>query len=95
MGQSQSAPAPQRATTPEPDIDPEERARRQEEDRARRAAAVEQRLAAMQKRSGAKASSTPANGNGEKKKLSALEEMSRENRGWRDADAAADMRAYN
>jgi hypothetical protein len=30
-----------------------------------------------------------------KKKETALEQMSRENKGWRDADAQADLRAWN
>jgi hypothetical protein len=58
-------------------------------DRARRAAAAEQRLS-TKKKTGAVPPSQP-----KKKKESALEELSRENRGYRVADENADLRAYN
>jgi len=59
-----------------------------EQDRARRAAAAEQRLSSK-KKTGAV---PPSNAAG--KKLSALEELSKENKGWRDADEQAALRAY-
>ncbi|KAF2279426.1 uncharacterized protein EI97DRAFT_430503 [Westerdykella ornata] len=66
-------------------------------ERARRAAAVEQRLASQQKKksgAGANASATPSAA-APKRKETALEQMSRENKGWRDADQQADLRAWN
>ena len=51
-------------------------------------------MADRQKRTGAGAGATTG-GTEKKKKETALEQMSRENKGWRDADAMADARAYN
>jgi hypothetical protein len=59
------------------------------QDRARRALAAEQRLSSK-KKTGAVPASQP-----KKKKESGLEELSRENRGYRVADENADLRAYN
>ncbi|ORY11057.1 hypothetical protein BCR34DRAFT_601657 [Clohesyomyces aquaticus] len=91
QGQSQQRPLQQRASTPEPDIDPEERARLQAEERARRVAAAEQRMATNQKKGNGTGTSSAA----PKKKLTPLEQLSKENKGWRDADDAAAMRAWN
>ncbi|KAF1997817.1 hypothetical protein P154DRAFT_578554 [Amniculicola lignicola CBS 123094] len=91
MGQGQSHQHQQRPSTPEPEVDPEIRAAQQAEDRARRAAAVEQRLAAQTKK-GASSGTAPV---APKKKETALEQLSRENKGWRDADDAANLRAWN
>jgi hypothetical protein len=64
------------------------------QERARRAAAAEQRLASQaKKKTGAGTSSGPAGPR--KKNETALEQASRENKGWRDADVMADLRAYN
>lgn len=102
MGQSQSAPEGKtilqnRAPTPEPE-DPEEARRLREEkeklaaeDRARRALAAEQRFASQKKKTGG----TAVGGPEKKRKETALEQMSRENKGWRDADEMAGLRAYN
>ncbi|KAF2108843.1 hypothetical protein BDV96DRAFT_652455 [Lophiotrema nucula] len=76
MGQSQSQ--PQRATTPEPDIDPAERARLQAEERARRAAAVEQRLAAQQKRDGRKTNGMKLRPSAESKAFDMSEQTSKD-----------------
>ncbi|KAF2199191.1 hypothetical protein GQ43DRAFT_442701 [Delitschia confertaspora ATCC 74209] len=99
MGQSQSGPAPQQqeviSQKPVEDISTEERERQAAEDRARRLAATEKRLAAQKQRHSAKPGSdttTPVNG---KKKLSALEEASRENLGWRNADEGHALRSWN
>lgn len=60
--------------------------------RAKQQAALDKRLAAQQKRptatAGPQATAAP-------KKLSALEQMSKDNLGWREADAQADLRRWN
>lgn len=63
-------------------------------ERARRAAAVEQRLAQQKKKVPSSASAS-ASRPVPKKNETALEQMSRENKGWRDADQQADLRAWN
>ncbi|KAF2707207.1 hypothetical protein K504DRAFT_504388 [Pleomassaria siparia CBS 279.74] len=72
-------------------VDPTERARQQAEERSRRAAAAEQRLTSKRKAGAVPMATSRTTG----KKPSALEELSKENRGWRDADANATLRAYN
>jgi hypothetical protein len=60
-------------------------------ERERRAAAAQQRLAGQQKRTGNGAGASVA----AKRKPSALEQLSAENRGWRAADEQAELRSWN
>jgi hypothetical protein len=69
-----------------------------QKERARRAAAAEQRVAALQRRKMGVGNGAGGSGAGKaapKKRETPLEQMSRENRGWRDADVQADVRAWN
>ncbi|KAH7385506.1 hypothetical protein DE146DRAFT_209590 [Phaeosphaeria sp. MPI-PUGE-AT-0046c] len=88
MGQGQSQ---ERPAVPEPEVSPEQRAQAQAEMRATQQAALDKRFAAQKQKptctAGAAAQTT--------KKPSALEQMSKENLGWRNADAQADMRRWN
>jgi len=64
-------------------------------ERERRAAAAQQRFTSQQQR-GAGISGGNGNGNvGTRKRPSALEQLSAENRGWRAADEQADLRSWN
>ncbi|OAL02976.1 hypothetical protein IQ06DRAFT_345951 [Phaeosphaeriaceae sp. SRC1lsM3a] len=87
MGHGQSQ---QRPATPEPEISPEERAQAQAEMRAKQQAALDKRLAQQQKPTGTTSPAAQAT-----KKPSALEQMSKENLGWRNADAQAGMRRWD
>lgn len=104
MGHGQSQ---QRPATPEPEISPEERAQAQAEVRriqnltqlplltkqkmrAKQQAALDKRLAQQQKPTGTTSPAAQAT-----KKPSALEQMSKENLGWRNADAQAGMRRWD
>ncbi|KAF2028362.1 hypothetical protein EK21DRAFT_113993 [Setomelanomma holmii] len=91
MGQGQSQ--QQRSATPEPELSPEERALAQAEMRAKQQAALDKRLATQQAKpattAGASTQSASAG------KPSALEQMSKENLGWRNADAQADLRRWD
>ncbi|RAR09741.1 ankyrin repeat-containing protein [Stemphylium lycopersici] len=87
MGQGQSQPqAAQRA--PEPEISEGERAKVQAEMRAKQQAALDKRFANPPKKTSSAAAQTT-------RKPSALEEASRENIGWRNADAQAEFRNWN
>lgn len=62
--------------------------------RAKQQAALDKRLAATQKKASPTATaSAPQATSG--KKLSALEQMSKENVGWRNADTNHEMRSWN
>jgi hypothetical protein len=59
--------------------------------RAKQQEALDKRLAARQK----KPTATGSAGTQATRKLTALEEMSKENVGWRNADAQAEMRRWD
>ncbi|USP75455.1 ankyrin repeat-containing protein [Curvularia clavata] len=87
MGQGQS----QQTSTyqaPELEVSDEERAKNQAEMRAQQQAALDKRLAKQPRR--ASPTAAPA-----RRKPSALEQASRENVGWRNADAQAELRSWN
>ncbi|KAF2127509.1 hypothetical protein P153DRAFT_368143 [Dothidotthia symphoricarpi CBS 119687] len=88
MGQSQSQ---QPVETPEPAISAEERAQALEEMRAKQQAALDKRFA---KKPTAALTAIPQ-ATKASRKLNALEQMSKENVGWRDADAQADLRRWD
>ncbi|KAI4607133.1 uncharacterized protein J4E88_009393 [Alternaria novae-zelandiae] len=86
MGQEQSQPSASQRP-PEPQLSEEERAKLQAEMRANQQAALDKRLNQPRKSSPAGAQAT--------RKPTALEEASRENIGWRNADAQAEFRNWN
>ncbi|KAF2996892.1 hypothetical protein E8E13_005364 [Curvularia kusanoi] len=95
MGSGQSQP---RAISPEPYKSPEERAQAQEERaqaqaemRAKQQAALDKRFAHQQRKPSPSADAPRDTS----KKPSALEQMSRENLGWRNADTNHEMRSWN
>lgn len=59
--------------------------------RAKQQAALDKRLAAQQKKPAATASASAQS----TRKPTALEQMSKENMGWRNADAQAEMRRWD
>lgn len=85
MGQGQSQ---QHAAEPEPQLSEEERAQAQAEMRAKQQEALSKRLANQPRKTAPAATQPP-------RKMSALEEASRENVGWRNADAQAEWRNWN
>ncbi|RYN32155.1 hypothetical protein AA0113_g4133 [Alternaria arborescens] len=87
MGQSQSQAADQ---PPEPQLSQEERSQRQAEMRAKQQAALDKRFTSQPR--SRKPSPTGAQA---KRKPTALEEASKENIGWRNADAQAEFRNWN
>ncbi|OSS52282.1 hypothetical protein B5807_02799 [Epicoccum nigrum] len=91
MGAGQSQP---RTISPEPYVSPEERAQAQAEMRAKQQAALDKRLA-KQQRKPSPGRTTDARPTGTTKKSSALEQMSRENVGWRNADINHELRSWN
>ncbi|KAH6629484.1 hypothetical protein C7974DRAFT_413275 [Boeremia exigua] len=92
MGAGQSQPL---ALSPEPQASPEERAQAQEEMRAKQQAALDKRLTNQQRRPSPSPVENASRSSSSTKKLSALEQMSRENIGWRNADANHEMRSWN
>ncbi|KAH8725630.1 hypothetical protein GQ44DRAFT_706866 [Phaeosphaeriaceae sp. PMI808] len=89
MGQGQSQ--QHRSTPPDPEMSPEERAQAQADMRAKQQAALDKRFAAQQKKPTATASTaTQAT-----RKPTALEQMSKENLGWRNADAQTNLRRWD
>ncbi|KAI4944207.1 hypothetical protein J4E91_008760 [Alternaria rosae] len=86
MGQEQSQPSASQRP-PAPQLSEEERAQLQAEMREKQQAALDKRLNQPRKSSPAGVQAT--------KKPTALEEASRENIGWRNADAQAEFRNWN
>jgi|TARA_R110002003_G_scaffold626_5_gene20900 hypothetical protein len=108
MGQGSSQ--QQRAATPEPESSADEQAQARaevresriaqvnladiKEMRAKQQAALDKRLASRQKKP-TPAAEVAAQPTSTAKKPSALEQMSKENLGWRNADAQADLRRWD
>ncbi|KAF9693081.1 hypothetical protein EKO04_008783 [Ascochyta lentis] len=92
MGANQSQP---RTTSPEPYVGPEERALAQADMRAKQQAALDKRFAAHQRKSSPASKPDTQQSSCGSRKLSALEQMSKENIGWRNADANHEMRSWN
>ncbi|KAJ4988409.1 hypothetical protein SVAN01_06026 [Stagonosporopsis vannaccii] len=63
--------------------------------RAKQQAALDKRLANQRKNPTPSSAAAAPQPSGSTKKLSALEQMSRENVGWRNADANHEMRSWN
>lgn len=92
MGQGHSQQQPDREpTTPEPELSPEERTQVQAEMRAKQQAALDKRFASQMKKP--TAPSTTASQAA--KKPTALEQMSKENVGYRDLDAQSEFRRWD
>ncbi|UPX10174.1 uncharacterized protein EKO05_0000845 [Ascochyta rabiei] len=92
MGANQSQP---RTISPEPYVSPEERAQAQAEMRAKQQAALDKRFAAQQRKPSPISTVDAPQSTSGSKKLSALEKLSKENVGWRNADANHEMRSWN
>ncbi|KAJ4377023.1 hypothetical protein N0V86_006462 [Didymella sp. IMI 355093] len=92
MGANQSQP---RTMSPEPYVSPEERAQAQAEMRAKQQAALDKRFANQQRKPSPSGTGDVPQATGKAKKISALEQMSRENVGWRNADTNHDLRSWN
>ncbi|KAF3052333.1 hypothetical protein E8E11_009793 [Didymella keratinophila] len=92
MGANQSQP---RAMSPEPYVSPEERAQAQAEMRAKQQAALDKRFANQQRKPSLSRTGDAPQATNKPKKMSALEQMSRENVGWRTADANHDLRSWD
>ncbi|KAH7359849.1 hypothetical protein BKA66DRAFT_472170 [Pyrenochaeta sp. MPI-SDFR-AT-0127] len=92
MGQGHSQQQPeQRPTTPEPEVSPEERTRAQEEMRARQQAALDKRFASQPKKIAPTLTTVPQT----TKKPTALEQISKENVGYRNLDAQTEFRRWD
>lgn len=63
--------------------------------RAKQQAALDKRLTGQQRKPSPTATANAVQSTSGPKKLSALEQMSRENVGWRNADANHEMRSWN
>ena len=63
--------------------------------RAKQQAALDKRLANQQRKPSPVLDGDALQANSKPKKMSALEQMSRENVGWRNADANHDLRSWN
>jgi hypothetical protein len=63
--------------------------------RAKQQAALDKRLANQQRKPSPSGTGDAPQATGKPKKISALEQMSRENVGWRNADANHDLRSWN
>ncbi|KAH7084499.1 hypothetical protein FB567DRAFT_629976 [Paraphoma chrysanthemicola] len=95
MGQGQSQQEQQEhPATLEANVSAEEQAQARVEMRAKQQAALDRRLASQQRKS-KPAADEVAKPSSVNKRPTALEQMSKENLGWRNADAQADLRRWN